>query len=84
MVVRHTEADITHMLQQLQNMSDMLWDIGSSVDSLAIGRIPPYLIPLSLVQNILTTVTRDIVTPLQAYLAYSCVCQFMSTLKIGR
>lgn len=52
-------------------MNDMLLDIGSSVDSLAMGKIPPYLIPLSLVQNILSTTTRDVVTPLQAHLAHT-------------
>ena len=52
-------------------MNDMLLDIGSSVDSLAMGKISPYLIPLSLVQNILFPTTRDVVTPLQAHLAYT-------------
>ncbi len=41
------------------------------MDSLAVGRIPPYLVPLSLVQNLLTMVTRDLVTPPQAHLAYT-------------
>ena len=50
---------------------DMLREVGSSVDNLAAGRIPSYLVPLSLVENLLTTSTRDIVTPLQAHLAYS-------------
>ena len=52
-------------------MGDMLRDITSSVDSLAMGRIPPYLVPLSLVQSILASSTRDTVTPLQAHLAYT-------------
>ena len=52
-------------------MSDMLRSISSSVDTLAIGRIPPYLVPLSLVQRILAASTKDVVTPLQAHLAYT-------------
>ena len=52
-------------------MNDMLQDIVFSVDSLAMGKIPPYRIPLSFMQNILsTTTTRDVVTPIQAHLAY--------------
>ena len=51
-------------------MNDVLCDIRSSVDSLAMGKIPPYLIQLSTVQNILSTTTRDVVTPIQAHLAY--------------
>ena len=40
----------------------MLCDVGSSVDSLAASRIPPYLITLFLVQNFMATTIRDIVT----------------------
>ncbi len=32
-------------------MTDMLREVSSSIDNLAMGRIPHYLIPLSLVQN---------------------------------
>lgn len=35
------------------------------------GKIPPYLIPLSSVQSILSTTTRDVVTAIQAHLAYT-------------
>ena len=52
-------------------MSDMLQEIGSSIDSLAMGRIPPYLVALTLVQEVLTTATWEAVTDLQARLAYT-------------
>lgn len=65
------QVDYAHTQLVNSLMSDMLRDIGSSVDSLAMGRIPPYLVPLSLVQSLLTTATRDLVTPLQAHLAYT-------------
>ena len=64
-------VDYAHTQLVTMLMSDMIRDIGSSVDSLAIGRIPPYLVPLSLVQDLLATATRELVTPLQAHLAYT-------------
>ena len=64
--VAHAHTQLVTML-----MADMLRDIGSSVDSLATGRIPPYLVPLSLVENILATATSEMITPLQAHLAYT-------------
>ncbi|XP_073672415.1 adhesion G protein-coupled receptor E3-like [Paramisgurnus dabryanus] len=44
---------VDHAYSQLVTalMSDMLREVSSSVDSLAMGRIPPYLIPLSLNQS---------------------------------
>lgn len=63
--------DYAHTQLVSMLMNDMLRDIGSSVDSLAMGKIPPYLIPLSLVQDILSTATRDVATPIQAHLAYT-------------
>lgn len=51
-------------------MTNMLQDISSSVDSLAMGKVPSCLIPVSLVQDILTTATRATLSPLQAPLAY--------------
>ena len=52
-------------------MSDLIRDVSSSVDTLAMGRIPPYLESLALVQDILSTATRELVNPLQAHLAYT-------------
>ncbi len=60
-----------HMQLVTLVISDMLRDIGSSVESLAIGRIPPYLVYLSLVQDILSAATRDLVTRLEVHLAYT-------------
>ena len=52
-------------------MSDMLREVSSSMDSLAMGRIPPYLIPLSLVQTVLASATTTPTDPIQTHLAYS-------------
>lgn len=52
-------------------MTDMLREVSSSIDSLAMGRIPPYLIPLSLVQNVLASAITTPADPLQVHLAYS-------------
>ncbi len=52
-------------------MADMLREVSSSIDNLAMGRIPHYLIPLSLVQNILTSATAGPASPIQTHLAFS-------------
>ncbi len=52
-------------------MADMLRKVSSSIDNLAMGRIPHYLIPLSLVQNILTLATAGPASPIQTHLAFS-------------
>ncbi len=52
-------------------MTDMLREVSSSIDNLAMGRIPHYLIPLSLVQNILTSATASPASPIQTHLAFS-------------
>ncbi len=52
-------------------MTDMLREVSSSIDNLAMGRIPHYLIPLSLVQNILTSATAGPASPIQTHLAFS-------------
>ncbi len=52
-------------------MTDMLCEVSSSIDNLAMGRIPHYLIPLSLVQNILTSATAGPASPIQTHLAFS-------------
>lgn len=49
------QADYAHRQLVTMLTSHMLFDIGSSVDSLAMGRTPTYLVPLSLVQDILAT-----------------------------
>ncbi len=59
----------TQLLTML--MADMLREVSSSIDSLAMGRIPHYLIPLSLVQNILTSATMGPTSPIQTHLAFS-------------
>ncbi len=52
-------------------MTDMLREVSSSIDNLAMGRIPHYLIPLNLVQNILTSATAGPASPIQTHLAFS-------------
>ena len=61
--VDHAHTQLVTML-----MANMLRDIGSSVDSLATGRISPYLVPLLLVEDILATATSEMITLLQAHL----------------
>ncbi|CAJ1057627.1 uncharacterized protein LOC125802183 [Xyrichtys novacula] len=65
------KVEYAHTMLLNMLMSDMLREISSSIDSLAAGRIPPYLVPLSLVQDLLSTATREATTPLQAHLAYT-------------
>lgn len=65
------QVDFAHTQLVTTLLGDMLRDISSSVDSLAMSRIPPYLVPLTLVQEILATATRDQVSPLQAHLAFT-------------
>ncbi len=52
-------------------MTDMLQEVSSSIDKLAMGRILHYLIPLSLVQNILISATAGPASPIQTHLAFS-------------
>ncbi|XP_060799627.1 uncharacterized protein LOC132901328 [Neoarius graeffei] len=53
-------------------MQDLLREVGDSISSLSSGKVPSYLTPLSLVENILqsTTTTRDVHSS-QIHLAYS-------------
>ncbi|KAF7709993.1 hypothetical protein HF521_016843 [Silurus meridionalis] len=44
-------------------MSDMLREVSSSIDSLAMGRIPPYLVPISLVQAALSSTSTHSLIP---------------------
>ncbi len=52
-------------------MTDMLREVSSSIGNLVMGRIPHYLIPLSLVQNIQTSATAGPASPIQTHLAFS-------------
>ncbi|KAF4103555.1 hypothetical protein G5714_016438 [Onychostoma macrolepis] len=52
-------------------MTDMLREVSSLIDNLAMGRIPHYLIPLNLVQNILASATMGPASPIQTHLAFS-------------
>ncbi len=55
-----------------QIMTDMLHEVSSLIDNLAMDRIPHYLIPLSLVQNILTSAIAAVpASPIQTHLAFS-------------
>ncbi len=52
-------------------MTNMLCEVSSSIDNLAMGKIPHYLIPLNLVQNILTLANVGPASPIQTHLAFS-------------
>ncbi|XP_016396229.1 uncharacterized protein LOC107730001 [Sinocyclocheilus rhinocerous] len=67
--VIQNDVDQTQLVTTL--MSDMLCEVSSSIDSLAMGRIPPYLVPLSLVQIVLSSATTHPPDSLQAHFTYS-------------
>ncbi len=52
-------------------MTDMLRDVSSLIDNLAMIRIPHYLIPFSLVHNVLTSASAGPASPIQTHLAPS-------------
>ncbi len=52
-------------------MSDMLCELSFSINSLTMDIILPYLVPLSLVQTVLSSATAHPPDSLQAHLAYS-------------
>ncbi len=52
-------------------MTDMICEVSSLIGNLARSRIPHYLIPLSLVQKVLTSVTAGPASPIQTHLAFS-------------
>ncbi len=52
-------------------MIDMLREVSSLINNLAMSRISHYLIPLSLVQNVLTSATAGPANPIQTHLAFS-------------
>ncbi|XP_049320128.1 uncharacterized protein LOC125781104 [Astyanax mexicanus] len=70
-LTRAIQTDMAHIQVINMLLNDMLQEVGSSVDSLAMGKIPAYLVPLTLVQEILSRATREEVTDLQAHLAYT-------------
>ncbi|ROL43546.1 hypothetical protein DPX16_13477 [Anabarilius grahami] len=65
------QDDIPHTQLVTALMTDMLREVSSSIDSLAMGRIPPYLVPLSLVQTVLASANVRPIDPLQTHLTYS-------------
>ena len=65
------QIDYAHTQIVTMLMNDMLREVSSSIDSLAMGRIPPYLVPLSLVDSILTNALSGPISPVQAHLAFS-------------
>lgn len=71
MLLSVLQVDYAHTQLATMLMSDLIRDISSSIDTLAMGRIPPYLVSLALVQELLSTNTRDHITPMQAHLAYT-------------
>ena len=52
-------------------MQDLLREVGSSIGTLSSGKIPPYLIPLCMVDSILKSATTTNVYSSQIHLAYS-------------
>ncbi len=50
-------------------MTDMLREVSSLFDNLAMSRIPHYLIPLSLVQKVLTSANAGPASTIQTHLA---------------
>ncbi len=54
-----------------QIMTDILREVRSLINNLAMSRIPHYLIPLSHFQNVLTSATKGPASPIQTHLAFS-------------
>ncbi len=65
------KEDITYVRVVRDLMQDLLREISSSVSSLSAGKIPSYLVPLTLVEQILKTATTTVIQPSQVHLAYS-------------
>ena len=64
-------VDYAHTMFLNSLVEELLRDFGSSAESLAQGRIPPYLVPISMVQNILASALGGAVSETQAHLAFS-------------
>ena len=65
------QSDITYVRVVRDLMQDLLREVSSSVNSLNGGKIPPYLVPLDMVENILKSSTTTNVYISQVHLAYS-------------
>ena len=63
-----TETSVVRMVRDL--MSDLLREV-SSMNTLSGGTIPSYLVPLSMVENIVQSATTTTVQTSQVHLAYS-------------
>ncbi len=70
-VVTHCENRCQPIEATGQIMTNMIRKVSSLIDNLAMSRIPHYLIPLSLVQNFLTSATVGPASPIQTHLAFS-------------
>lgn len=67
-VIQH---DYAHVQKVQVLMQDLLREVSSVVDSLALNRIPSYLVPVELVRDILNPVLQGTTQTLQVHLAYS-------------
>ncbi|CAB1342447.1 unnamed protein product, partial [Coregonus sp. 'balchen'] len=67
-VMNHDYAHVQYVRLLLEGF---LHEVSSSMDQLAVNRIPSYLVPLSMVHNILTSATTTMIKPLQSHLVYS-------------
>lgn len=70
-IVDVLQWDYAYVQQVRMLMQDLLRELSATVTSLAMGQIPTYLVPLSLVEEVLKTTTSEMVQPLQVHLAYS-------------
>lgn len=52
-------------------MQDLLREVSSSINTLSGGKIPSYLTPLEMVDNVIKSTTTTNVYPSQVHLAYS-------------
>ncbi|KAM3619981.1 uncharacterized protein V6R79_016682 [Siganus canaliculatus] len=65
------EEDITYVRAVRDLMQDLVREVTASVSSLSTGRIPAYLVPLTIVEGILKAATTTEVSTPQIHLAYS-------------
>ncbi|KAM3612667.1 uncharacterized protein V6R79_012474 [Siganus canaliculatus] len=65
------EEDITYVRAVRDLMQDLVREVTASVSSLSAGRIPAYLVPLTMVEGILKAATTTEVSAPQVHLAYS-------------
>lgn len=67
--IMRSEVKYVRVIRDL--MQDLMREVSSSLSTLGGGKIPPYLIPLSMVDNILRATTTTNVYSSQIHLAYS-------------